>query len=91
MNLLKQSFKNQSGQLVVEAILLMIVLLGMSFLVSQYLKDSQFAKKLTAEPWARLTGMIECGTWQNCRGGLRGLHPSTGDRIMSLRTEDKVK
>lgn len=82
---------NQKGQLVVEAVLLMFVLMGISVAVSNYLQDNQVARKLTAEPWAKLSGMIECGTWNPCRGSVRGLHPSTIDRANSLKTDDVVK
>jgi hypothetical protein len=81
---------NQKGQLVVEAILLMVVLASISLFASRYLKENQIARKLSAEPWAKLSGMIECGTWNPCRGS-KGMHPQTNDRIISYRTEDVVK
>jgi hypothetical protein len=77
--------KNQRGQLVVEAVLLMTVLLGITFMVTSFLQKSQIAQKFTSEPWARLAGMIECGSWQSCQGS-PGLHPSSRDRNLSLNT-----
>lgn len=82
----KVSVKSQRGQLVVEAILLMVVLLAIAGLATKYLANSQLAQKLTIEPWGKLAGMIECGSWQQCQGGI-GVHPSSINRTLSLRIE----
>lgn len=74
--------------MVVEAVLLMTVLLGMTMAVSKFLHQSQIAQKLTSEPWARLSGMIECGVWKSCQSGV-ALHPSSRDRNLSLDTGDR--
>jgi hypothetical protein len=76
---------HQKGQMVVEAVLLMTVLFGITVAVSNFLQSSQTAKKLTSEPWERLAGMIECGSWQACQG-TPGVHPSSRDRNLSLNT-----
>ena len=77
--------KSQRGQLVVEAVLLMSVLLGITMLVSSFFQKSQLAQKLTFEPWSQLTNMIECGSWSSCQTA--GVHPSTVDRGLSLNPQ----
>ena len=72
---------NQKGQLVLEAILLTVVLLGAAGWMSKYLQESEFASKLIAKPWTILSGMIECGVWQPCGPGL---HPQAMNRVRSL-------
>jgi len=83
-----QQKKGQQGQVVVEAVLLMTLLFGLSVIVSKYLHQSQLAQKLTSEPWGKLAGMIECGVWQPCQAAA-GLHPSSRDRNLSLNTEGR--
>jgi hypothetical protein len=75
--------KNQKGQLVLEAILLMVVFMGLSTLLTNYLKENKVAARLVSEPWGKLSGMIECGVWQPCAGN-KGLHPLVRDRVLSL-------
>ena len=84
--MISQPLRNQRGQLVLEAILLMVVFMGITTLLTGYLRDHRVAAKLVSEPWAKLSGMIECGVWQPCAGG-KGLHPGTTDRFLSLKPE----
>ena len=76
----KASLKNQGGQLVVEAVLLMSLLLFISYFVQTSLRETQFAQRLVAKPWEKLQGMIECGTWQACGAGL---HPNARSRQLT--------
>ncbi|PIS11227.1 MAG: hypothetical protein COT73_05105 [Bdellovibrio sp. CG10_big_fil_rev_8_21_14_0_10_47_8] len=74
--------KNQGGQMIVETILLLALLVSVSLLVSKYLQESRFAQKLVGEPWGTLSGMIECGVWTGCGAGK---HPNSKGRYLSLR------
>lgn len=78
--------KNQRGQLAVEAVLLMALLVSISVFVSNYLKNAEFAQRIVAKPWERMAGMVECGKWGPCQ---RGIHPSTSSRIVSWLPEDQ--
>jgi hypothetical protein len=77
---------NERGQIIVEAVLLIgigiIVILGFV----KHLKETDFAGRIIANPWAKLQGMIECGVWQDCGVGKRapGLHPNARSRLLSL-------
>lgn len=83
---MKQSrLKNQGGQLIVEAVLLMALTVGVSLVVTKYLEQNKFAQKLVSKPWTVLSGMIECGVWSGCKPGK---HPNTMERILSYNPED---
>lgn len=81
--------RNQKGQIIVEAVLLLVLTFGIMMLFVGQLKKMEFAKKVTIEPWARISGMVECGSWSPCgRGagpGSQAHHPS--NRIVSYRPD----
>jgi hypothetical protein len=56
--------KNQSGQFVIEAVLLMTVLAGLSLIAVRTLKEGQVLGALVESPWERTSGMIETGIWE---------------------------
>ena len=76
---------NEKGQTVLEAVLLIVVLVGLSTFLMNGLKKMDYVATLTVDPWARVSGMIECGVWSPC--GLQtpspGQHPS--NRVISYR------
>jgi hypothetical protein len=78
--------KNQKGQVIVEYILMMVVVFGVGLLFQKFFKDTKIAQKFTIEPWGRLNGMIQCGTWTPCGVDTKapGLHPNTKERVLSL-------
>lgn len=75
--------RNQKGQVALEAILLVVVLLGISVFAQNKLKQSGLAAKMVQGPWGKLSGMIECGVWEPCKGR-KGTHPSTRERNLSF-------
>jgi hypothetical protein len=77
----KSVASGQSGQLVLEAILLIVVLMGSAHYLTNFLQEKGFAASLISQPWAKLSGMIECGVWSPCAPGL---HPQSRDRLMSF-------
>lgn len=76
---------NQSGQLIVEAVLLLALVMSTSLLVTRFLQESQFAQTLIAKPWTTLSGMVECGVWSGCGAGK---HPNSRNRYLSLKPEE---
>lgn len=72
----------QSGQILVEMVLLLALGVGMASLAIKLLQDNQFAQNLVVRPWLTLSGMIECGTWDGCTPGY---HPASGNRILSFK------
>jgi hypothetical protein len=82
---MKNPVKNQRGQILVEFVLLLALGVGMSLMATRFLKDNEFAQNLIGRPWATLSGMIECGTWDGCKPGY---HPNSASRILSYRPVD---
>lgn len=78
--------RRQSGQVIIEYILLMVVLIGVFTAIVDFLKDQGFATKFTQDPWARLNGMIQCGSWVPCGVSTpaSGVHPNTANRVLTL-------
>ena len=77
--------RGEKGQLVVEALLLIVIGLGFTSLIIKGLRENEFVQSMVSKPWVMLSGMIECGTWNGCGSGQ---HPSTRDRSISHRPED---
>jgi hypothetical protein len=77
----RSSLSNQKGQFLVEAVLLLVVMMGISMALRQFFASSEFAKSLVSAPWSKLAGMIECGTWKGCTPGS---HPSTSKRALTF-------
>lgn len=67
--------KNQSGQMTVEAVLIVTLLLSITMAVSQKLQNEGYLAKLVNGPWTYLAGMMENGIWAPPEAG-RGSHPN---------------
>jgi hypothetical protein len=76
--------KNQSGQILVEAVLLLVVFVSVMLLVTGQLKKMDYISGLTLSPWEKVSGMVECGVWAACgvQASGKGLHP--GNRVVSF-------
>lgn len=66
---------NQKGQLVVEAVLIMVVIVSLYAAFSNWAQGQEFTKKMVSGPWNMLSGMIESGTW-NPPAQARAQHPN---------------
>ena len=55
--------KNSRGQMVVEMILLMVVLLAILGAIRTTLKENETITSLVQGPWLALSGMIQAGAW----------------------------
>lgn len=77
---------NQSGQMIIEYILLMVVLIGVGTAIVDFLKDQKFATKFTQDPWEKMNGMIQCGSWSPCgvETPAAGGHPNNQNRVLTL-------
>lgn len=78
--------RNQGGQVIVEYILMMVVMLTISFMIQKWLTEKQFITNFTVKPWEKLDGMVQCGTWKKCgvESPTAGLHPNSAERVLSL-------
>ena len=55
--------KNNRGQMVVEMLLIMIILVAVMQAVRIALRESEAFQTLVQAPWKPLSGMIQAGAW----------------------------
>lgn len=55
--------KNQKGQFVIEAVLIMVLLMGLLTFFVKTFREQQLLAKLVESPWEYTSGMIEGGVW----------------------------
>jgi hypothetical protein len=60
---MKPNLVNQSGQLIVEAVLIMVVLTAVTFAVGNFFKSQEVFKQLITGPWQSLAGLLQNGVW----------------------------
>jgi hypothetical protein len=73
---IKHHSRHQTGQVAVESILLIFVLLSLTLFVMREMKKIDYISSLVQRPWSTLAGMIESGIW--AKGGVvsaRQQHP----------------
>ncbi|HEY8270167.1 MAG TPA: hypothetical protein VIG33_04715 [Pseudobdellovibrionaceae bacterium] len=75
--------KNEHGQFVVEAVLLMVLSIGLLFTGLRLLKDANVLGNLVAGPWEKVAGMIESGSWEAADKAAKN-HPNQIDRSLSV-------
>lgn len=64
-----------SGQITVEAVLILSLFASIIFAGSRALRDGQILSSLVESPWSYVAGMIENGIWAPVELG-RGQHPN---------------
>lgn len=75
--------KKQKGQMTIESVLLVALLLGVSTFVSRYFKKNQMIENLVSEPWIRLSSMLQNGVWKSKPNSLQ-FHPLQKERNKSI-------
>lgn len=67
----------QTGQMILESILVMIVFAIVGLLTVQAFQSGQYLKQIVQGPWSYVCGMIESGVWENCtRQDIYLIHPN---------------
>ncbi len=68
--------KNEKGQLALESVLIVTLLLSLSIFASREMKKRNFIGSLIAEPWKQISGMMSTGNWADSQTALDdNLHP----------------
>lgn len=80
----KNRLNSNKGQLLIEAVLLLTLLMGLWSLFSRYARDHKWFDSLVSGPWQTMSGMIESGTWQEPQKA-RKTHPNNFNRVIGLR------
>lgn len=75
---------SQKGQMIVEAILIMVVLLAIVGLTAQVFKKDDFVASLVSKPWQNIAGMLQNGVWAPPNKGAK-LHPNHYIRHISIK------
>ncbi len=87
--------KNNKGQLAIESVLLMVVLVGAFLALTKYVKDQKLLAKLVKKPINSVAAMTAYGTWKDTGCSAPGksavtlgkCHPNSISR--SLSSDDK--
>lgn len=76
--------RNQSGQAVIEAILIITILFGAVYIIAEQFKSGEYLVQLVEGPWQQLSGVIQNGVWMSPEESMK-LHPSAFDRHISIQ------
>ncbi|MBC86305.1 MAG: hypothetical protein CL677_03920 [Bdellovibrionaceae bacterium] len=79
--------RHNSGQMVVEAVLLIVVFLGITQMVSQYFKDNQLMRQFVEVPYTKVKHMAQNGNWFADRDESIRNHPMHLKRHVSYEGE----
>ena len=73
---------NKSGQMALEMILIMALMVGFATFVTSEFKSSNFVAQLVSGPWKNLAGMIQNGVWGPSADTMPQ-HPNAFNRVIS--------
>jgi hypothetical protein len=77
---------NQRGQMTVEAILIMTILLSVALSFSKFAQSNNLVGQVVEGPWKPIQGMIEIGVWESGEKA-KSHHPSQKSRHSSNQGE----
>jgi hypothetical protein len=83
------NLKSQGGQQIVEAVLIIVMLVGFTFAVANYFKSKEVLKNIITGPFQTLAGMLQNGVWATREAGMLS-HPSADGRHIVI-TGEKAK
>ncbi len=75
----KPNLSGQGGQMIVEAVLIIVMLVGFTFMVANYFKKNELLKQMISGPWQNLAGMLQNGVWAPPATGAL-IHPNAHNR-----------
>ena len=83
---MRNPLSNSNGQVIIENVLLMTILIGGIIFLSNSLRESETVAKLVSGPWTKISGMLECGVWE-APSKACSQHPNQTNRGVSLRPQ----
>lgn len=83
----RSRLKTHSGQMIIETILVMTVLLSIVLALRSTLQSSEAFKNLVQGPWQFLSGMMIAGDWSPPATAIER-HPALGQNHGSVRGAD---
>jgi hypothetical protein len=75
--------RNNRGQFILEAILVMVIFMGIVVLVAGYFQKNDVLSSLIKGPWQRLSGMLQNGEWMSPAQS-QAYHPSQPSRHVTI-------
>lgn len=69
--------RNRKGQFVIEAVLLMVLSIGLFLTGTKYLREKKVVEKMVQGPWSRIATMTESGIWAENVPQQIQRHPNT--------------
>lgn len=81
---MKTGIHGQGGQAVTEAVMILVLLMGFTFVVANYFKSQEVLKTLIQGPFQHLAGMMQNGVWAPPEVGA-AKHPSSHDRHITVQ------
>ena len=79
--------KKPKGQITVELVLLLVAMVGASYLVLDQFKLQKPFYNFISNPWKTIGGMIESGSWQK-RADAKTKHPNHWKRMFTTKGVD---
>lgn len=84
---MKPAVGNEKGQLIVEAVLIIVMLMGLTMLAANYFKNNELLKQMISGPWQNLAGMLQNGVWASRSSGAV-IHPNSFGRNVVITGEN---
>jgi hypothetical protein len=81
---------NKKGQAIIESILILTALLGVSTLTAKFFKDQEVFAQIVTGPWLKIAGMLQNGVWMPPADGME-FHPNARARHVTYESKDKGK
>lgn len=78
---MKTSLKNQKGQMTIEAVLLLVIMVAMFTVVHRQISSRNMLSSIVRGPWEYVSGMISNGVWK--AGDSKKMHPNVFQRRAS--------
>ena len=78
------TLKNQRGQSIVEAVLILVIVLGIAMGISAAFRQNELLSSMVSGPWQRLSGLLQNGSWVPPNQGM-AYHPNNFNRHISYR------
>jgi len=73
----------QSGQAVTEAILLLVLLFGFTYMIATQFRNQEFVRQMVSGPWQNLAGVLQNGVWAPVNVGA-AMHPNAHSRHITI-------
>ena len=81
-----QVLRNEKGQAITEAVLILVMLMGVTFAAASYFKDQELLKHMVQDPWQSLAGMLQNGVWGSPEK-TNAIHPNGHFRHIVIQGE----